>query len=206
MWAYWLRIAHEHATEAERLWPPDDYVDRVADALAKIGSQIRPGEQTHDGDLNRATRAAMTSVVSAAIAVDGFYGTVAEVASPRAVRAARHSIILEMLKVNFVVGPSQHRWADELKWLFKTRDDAVHHATARRQAVIIRQTVRTDVVGPPEMFMFAANQARRAAGLAIEVVTTCLANPKTPTRDLASRYRSITSEALRGEDVDGQES
>jgi hypothetical protein len=197
MWAYWLRIAHDHATEAEREWPPDDYVDRVADALAVIGSEVQPGEQTDDGDLNRATRSAMTAVVAAAIAVDAFYGTVATVAS-KVEASARHSIILETLKVAFAVGASQHRWATELKWLFKARDHAVHHATQSRQAIVVRVTDRAVVLGAPEAFMFSAEQARRAADLAIEVVTTCLTNPRPQTVDIASRYSSMTADALRG--------
>jgi hypothetical protein len=200
MWAYWLRIAHDEAAEAERLQPPDDYFDRVADALDTIGSEVRPGEQTDDGDVNGSTRAAMTGLVAAAIAVDGFYGTVAEVAPP-VVADARHSVILETFKIAFAVGRSQHRWTGELKWLFKTRDNAVHHATARRQPVVVRKTDRTIVVGAPEAFMFAADEARRAADLAIEVVTTCLANPKTATTSRAatatSRPRPYAASTVR---------
>ncbi|MFP5361385.1 MAG: hypothetical protein ACLGI5_01490 [Thermoleophilia bacterium] len=204
MWAYWLRIAHDHAAEAERERPTDDYIDRIADALAAIGSEVEPAEHEDDGDLNRSTRAAMTALVAAAIAVDGFYGTVAEVA-PRVEAGARHSIILETLKVAFAIGALQQRWAKDLKWLFKTRDTAVHHAAAPRQVVTVRETDRTVVVGAPEAASFAADQARRAADLAIEIVTTCLANPKTLTRDLASRYGYITPEDLRGEHVDSPE-
>ncbi len=59
----------------------------------------------------------------------------------------------------------------------------MHHADDYRPMRVIRQTDSAVVFGGNELATLTANSAMRAATLAREVVDTCLANPKSATRN-----------------------
>ncbi|MBJ7329161.1 MAG: hypothetical protein JHC95_04635 [Solirubrobacteraceae bacterium] len=200
MWMYWTRIAAEHASEAADLRLPDEQLDGIADAIASGGPS--PQTAADDGLANRSVRAAMVAIVAAAVAVDGFFGTMVsdEVGLKKkgGPRAARYSVIVETLKMGFALGQEQRRLSAELKWLFKLRDRAVHHSSSRREVVVVRETDRTVLYGPPETGLFTPENARRAVDVALDLILACLANPKSQTAAFATRHLYLTRDLLQG--------
>src|SRR4051812_32222696 len=63
---------------------------------------------------------------------------------------------------------------DDIDWLFKTRDDVVHHGERHGPLLVGRTTNETVVYSGAESFNLSAPFAARAASLVIEVVVACL--------------------------------
>jgi hypothetical protein len=84
-----------------------------------------------------------------------------------------------------------------LDWLFKARDDGVHHAEEPQRLVVGRLTQETVVASGLEAYNFSAASARRAADLATDLLLTCLSHPKPVTREwVTSRLDAL--EILQG--------
>ncbi|MHB8660093.1 MAG: hypothetical protein ACYC91_19570 [Solirubrobacteraceae bacterium] len=192
LWLVWSRLASQHADTADAARVPDRYVDATSLALANPGSSVddylatdepRPAEGTPEFD------AALVAIVASALAIDGLYGAVKPLIKPPPSTAKRQRQIIETLKLGFSIGRESHRWLNELDWLFETRDVAVHHAEQLRVMQILRVTDETVLVSSAEAFLFSAPNGRRAADFCAEVIRTCLAKPKSMTREWAAQRR-----------------
>ena len=196
LWLDWALIARKAAQAATELELSDERIDYMSAALAGLDPEaVEPAVETPPGDLGEHQQA-MIAVAASAHSIDGLYGTVKPLLylPARKGKPARSRIILEALKVGFAIGRHQHRWRDELDWLFRARDDGVHHAEAHRQLVVNRVTKETVVASGLEVYNFSAASARRAADLTTEVLVTCLTHPKRATREwAASRQDALES-------------
>jgi hypothetical protein len=194
IWFYWAKIAQLQAAMASELQQSDGTVDF---ASASIAGEIRPKPPAVEpGDWDELL-AGLVAVVAAAHAIDGFYGVVSRIIALRFNRAARRRRIIETLKHGFRVGAAaQQHWLPEFDWLFSARDDAVHHQEGFRPVVVQRVTRETIVFGAPEAENFSAENAKRAAGLAFEVIRLCVANPKPVMADWAKSQTDGVMEAL----------
>lgn len=200
LWRYWLEIAEEHCDLSTALRAPDQQLDAMSAALAAAGGDSEGPKvpEFPEADSVKSMRHALISVAAAAHAVDGLYGSVKPLISTPAMSAARHRQILETLKLGFHVGRLGQRWAEDLVWLFDTRDGVVHHAEEHRPLVVARVTAETVVYAGPETYQLTSESARRAAGIARALIDHCLAYPKDSTREWVA---TITGEP--DDEVDG---
>jgi len=187
VWFYWLRVAHLQAEIAQSARPSDEMIDWSSAQLAGIERE-RPS--TADPSEWSETFAALVAVSAATHALDGLYGTVTPLIVTHFTHASRRRRILETLKLGFRVGKvAQQRWIGEFDWLYRLRDDAIHHAEAIRPLVEYRVTDESVVWGAPESLAYQAESARRAADLVVDVVRECLTNPKPGTAEWAAQWR-----------------
>jgi hypothetical protein len=192
LWLVWSRLSDHHAATAERVRDSDRVIDATSLALANPGTSINdyldddeacPAGGTPEFD------ASLVAVVAAALAVDGFYGSVKPLVNPPRSNARRVRQIIETLKLGFSVGKEAHAWLSELDWLFDARDIAVHHSEQLRPMTVVRVTDETVLVSANEAWLFSAPNARRAAALCAEMIESCLAKPKRSTREWAKQRR-----------------
>lgn len=112
-WIYWLQAAQRH-TETARGWR------EISEEDLPIGGQLAEA-------VLEELPAAMQAISSAAFAIDGFEGAVADLVSLPKVLGARSKQIVKRLAsvVELEVGSvDEHRC--ELRWLFETRNKSVH--------------------------------------------------------------------------------
>lgn len=170
----WLRVSLRHAATAEA--------------------------QRADGDVDFTP--AVVAVTAAAFSLDALFGALQPIVNPPGPggcnKPARHARVFELLKHGFVVsGRDQGHWQRELKWIFELRDSSVHHGEMLRSFDRIGTTTDGDpVFGPPELQIYSADQARKAADFAREVLEHCLNNPKPSTREWAEIRREGFSASL----------
>jgi len=164
LWRYWVEIAEENAALSMALQAPDEQIDAMSLSLSLAGTDIEaPQVPEFPGvDDVKSMRCALVSVAAAAHAIDGLYGSTKPLIRPPKSGAARHRQILETLKLGFVVGKLATQWADDLEWLFDTRDAIVHHAEDQRLMVVSRVTSQTVVVGGLESYQINAANASQS--------------------------------------------
>jgi hypothetical protein len=198
LWCDWGLIARWSAREATLFEASDEVIDDLSAALAGLPRcDVVAPNQPAPGNLSEHQHA-MMAVAAAAHAIDGFYGTIKPLLSLPITtgRPARARRILEALKVGFAIGRLHQRWSGELDWLFKARDDGVHHAEVLRPMVVGRVTRQTMVISGLEAYNFSAASARRAADLSAEIILGCIDRPKPATRAWA-KDRSDAAQRLR---------
>lgn len=149
---------------------------------------------------------AVVAVTAAAFSLDALFGALRPIVNPPRPngrsKPARYAQVFELLKHGFVVsGRDQGHWQSELEWIFDLRDSSVHHAEMPRSFDRIGTTAEGDpVFGPPELQVYSADQARKAADFAREVLEHCLNNPKPSTREWAGIRRKGFSASLENLD------
>lgn len=177
LWMLWLQIAAEHAVWAAEARKPDELIDALSSRLAgedRVLPDWSPGGSE--------TKSSMVAVAAAAHALDGFYGSIKPLIPPPHPGGNRGRHIVELLKLAFDLGSAPHGWARDVDWLFKTRDDGVHHGERHRPLLVGRMTSETVVYSGAESFNFSAPSAARAASLVTDVVVACLDNPRPATQ------------------------
>ena len=185
LWVDWALIARDAAHAAAVVELSDAQIDDMSAAIAGLDrTGVETPVEPSPGELGE-HRHAMVAVAASAHSIDGFYGSIKPMLDipARKGRPPRSRVILEALKLGFAIGRHQHRWCRELDWLFKARDDGVHHAEKPRRLVVSRVTQETIVASGLEAYNFSVASARRAADLAIDLLLTCLSHPKPVTRD-----------------------
>lgn len=183
LWRAWLDISEEHAKLAACRATPTAAIDALSQRLYGEDSTAST-DSAADGS---EAYAALVAIVSAASAVDAFYGTVKPLISPPRSKAARERQILECLKLGFAIGDRAKRWLEDLDWLFAIRGNAVHHSEVWEQMTVVRETEETVVLGGRTTFDFSSASASRAAEIAQDIIHTCLQCPKPSTADWVQR-------------------
>jgi hypothetical protein len=171
----WLEVAIEHrrmAQAAREGNPPPALVASKDDAALK---------------------ASLVAITAACHSIDGVYGMALTDDERRdlnvGARSPRPSRVLEGLKAAFQVGPASQRWAIELRWLYGTRNDAVHHGKVPLRLVNHKGASYEHAV-------WSMEAADRAVALAVEVVTTCANSPR-PERAAAVEWAVFAAEHVR---------
>lgn len=178
-WLVWAEIAVQHVEEAQ--------------ALHAQAVSLRDRGQPITGD---ELRSALVATGAATFAIDGFYGATLELTGvPRATRdawhknrTARKDRLVESLKHGFCVSPHIGDWTRELDWLFGLRGHAVHHEP-KHEPPVYRPEL--DSGFSAEHSRYTAEAARRATAFVIELIATCLQNPKPHTRDWTDSNRDV---------------
>ena len=174
MYPQWLRVAVEHAeaailaaVEVDRQWATD-----VEDARAR--SDAIEAEQ----------RASMQSMVAAAVAFDGMFGMIDDVAplktetkdAWRANGTKRPARIAAALRHAFRIPNTEFKKVRQfLDELFRFRDLAVHPAS-RAEPAIEHPRISTGV--EPRFVIFRAENAVLAAGQALTIIHQLLDVPR----------------------------
>jgi hypothetical protein len=187
VWLYWLQIAESHAQRAIEARPSDALLDYASAQLAQMNVPPVVAAEAENGA--RELTASMVAIGAAAHALDGFYGGFKPLVNPPSSDAKRSRQILEALKLGFKIGPQINQWLIDLDWLFDTRDGIVHHAEMFRPIVVSRVTDQTLVAGGPELFELGSGNAKRAAEIARDVMSTCVSRPKPTTADWAADHQ-----------------
>ena len=172
LWVWWARIAIEQERNARR--------SRSAAVLLTINGD---GFGEH---LHAETLASMIGITACSHSLDALYGSIRDTTSP--VKAEkRWSHILESIKGAFVINGSVGggRWATELEWLFDLRDAAVHYAEAQNPPVPHPTGTSTG----KESVYYSLEPTRRAVDLLIDVLSTCVSNPRPTRTEWAARMR-----------------
>jgi hypothetical protein len=176
----WLDIAFRRAIEAE---------EGRAELLAAWAT---PDNERVLLALEREFEAAMQAMAAAAIALDAFYASVKErIEIPQAIkdawkknRTARHAQVSEVLRLAFKIGPkSFETLRTVVKEIMRFRHLAVHPKGQHDEPVlhpVLKQGVERRFV------VFASENAKNAAGLAISVVAQMMNRPKEAFPDLMS--------------------
>jgi hypothetical protein len=172
MYYQWLRIAIEQSELCSA-------AAKAVDALWTDGSR-----QVEIDALETELRAGMQACVAAAIAIDGFYGTVVDRAPVpddmkkrwRKGHLARYKQIAEALRRSFEIGPKTFvQVRDFLKTLFMFRDEAVHPTAAIRAPV---PHPRLSIAAEQRLVMYVASNAFNAAEMALKIIGILLDHPK----------------------------
>lgn len=192
LWLKWCQIARRDSALAAEVRAPDSHIDAMSAKLAHVD---HPEDTWGPRDVSE-LECAMSAIVAAALALDGFYGSVKAVIPAPKMNAARARQILELLKLGFAIGREAQRWMTDLDWLFDLRDRAVHHAEVMAPYVVVRKTELTDVVGARESYELSALNAKRAAAVSGEVLSTCLMRPKPAMKEWCEK-RNSAAEVLR---------
>lgn len=170
-----------------------------AEALASVtrGDGFVPGERQH----------ALVAVVAAAFAVDAFYGATEAVcnvppstlerwAANKSGRAVR---IFGTLHRGFKF---DNRWAKawrkEMGWLFTLRNRAAHHEPELLPSVY-RPEFKSGFSSDDATY--TAMAAERAAAFALDLIETCLRNPRSATREWTETRTHVADQftALRAQ-------
>jgi len=172
MYPQWLKIAIEKA-------------ERCAEASKVVDSLWTDGSRTEEIEaLETELRAGMQACLAAAAAIDGFYGTVKDVAPApsevsekwRAKGLARYKQIAETIRLSFEISPKV--FADirpRLKMLFMFRDEAVHPVGATREPAL---HPRLKVATERRLVMYSADNAHSGAKFALNLIGILLDLPK----------------------------
>ncbi len=147
--------------------------------------------------------ASIVAVSAAAHALDALYGQLIT----DAIRAAgpkgkgREAHIRECLKRRFKTGRRDVAWVQEFDWLFKLRDAAVH-----AEVKLLPPVAHPSGIGNSGQVSadYSAEAAMRAVDLLIDVLETCIANPKPGDKDAkawANDYRSSVETLAMQRDV-----
>jgi hypothetical protein len=186
MWPRWARLAIEFELASWKArWLAIGLVSDDRQYATAIGDEMQNSFQ---------------GIAAASHAIDGFYGAIRDFAAIdrrtldawRRNRTPRPSRILETLKRAFHVGEPAAGWGDaaQLPDLFRLRDAALHHA--ERESETSLHPLGTGV--SQEAATYTAERASWAVELMLDVIGTCLINPRPNSRDYAER-RQISFES-----------
>jgi hypothetical protein len=139
---------------------------------------------------------AMVAITSAANALDAVFGSLKRVdpwkpPGGRRPGVKRSGEILEQLKQSFAVGKYAREWSQDLEWVFKLRDDIVHHGEEPRSMVITAADERDILLSATEAYFLTASSARKAVGLVEQILQVCLAQPRPRVVRWAERARLL---------------
>jgi hypothetical protein len=118
LWLKWCQIAVREAKLALEARPRDAQIDMMSAKLAHVDHPEVDWSPTTVDELD----SSMAAIVAAALAIDGFYGSVKSVMMVPERKTLRPRKILELLKLGFVIGQESQYWLLELDWLFGLRD------------------------------------------------------------------------------------
>jgi hypothetical protein len=169
LWAQWGEIAIEREGRARA-------------ARARLVAQHRHGQEIGP-EFAAEFLAGLVAVSAAAHALDALYGQLVtddiKTAGPKG-DAGREAHIRECLKRRFRTGKRDAHWVDEFGWLFRLRDAAVH----AREQLLASVPHPSGVTNSGQMSAdYSAEAAIRAVDLLVDVLTTCVANPKPQDRE-----------------------
>lgn len=186
----WLRLSIQYAEVAEQTLLTKEQAEEIARALTD-GGKVEAKDQEEMSEIT----AAVVSITAAAFALDAMYGALRPIVNPPVAkgckRTPRYAQVMELLKHGFEVsGRDQSHWPAELAWLFGLRDLGVHHGEELRPLVEGMRTDQVLVLAPVEAETFSAENARRAADFAKEVIGHCMQHPKPVTAAWADMRRS----------------
>jgi hypothetical protein len=181
LWLQWGEIAVEREGSARA-------------ARAELVAQHHHG-QTYSPALYDEFLAAIVAISAAAHALDALYGqlitTAIKSAGPKT-GAGREAHIRECLKRRFHTGKRDQHWVAEFGWLFSLRDAAVHAEERPLPGV----PHPSGVCNSGQMNAdYSADTAMRAVDLLVDVLTTCVDNPKPQDKEAeiwATRYNPAT--------------
>lgn len=197
-WLVWAEIAIEHEKAA---------------AQARAAALEHHANRNYVGDAtNQESHAALVAVTSAAFSLEAFANALGEkisrsmkreVETSESLRVrdtrgpARHTRILEILKVAFVIRGREGggEWADELTWLFQARGHAVHYQESWGPTT--PHPVGVNVA--PDSVRYSLESARRAVNLILEIYGKCVAAPRESVRLWIEPFKESVSrlESLR---------
>lgn len=189
LWPRWTRIAIQHECWAQK-----------ARSNAEAANEDRGSN--FSAALSDELDAAMESISAAAHALDTYYGAVKRhIVVPPATWAAwqrngtaRRKRVLETLKLGFTItGPTAEEWAQDFRWLYRLRGDAVHYVEGSKEVTLHPLGCYT----APEHIAYSVESSGRALDLVLEVLETCTLNPKPNNRALRSYAENMTSEVQR---------
>jgi hypothetical protein len=133
---------------------------------------------THGEALSSELLAAMVAISAAAHALDALYGQLVtaqiKANGPRG-DVGRAAHIRECLKRRFNTGKKDREWVEAFGWLFSLRDAAVHAEEKHLPAV--QHPAGVGYSGPLNAD-YCAEGAGRAVQLLMDVLETCVRNPK----------------------------
>ncbi len=156
-WIYWLQAA-EQQTAAARNWR------EISDKDLPIGEELLEA-------VLEELPAAMQAISSAAFAVDGFDGAVADLVALPKVSAPRPKQIVERLgSVVELQGGNVKDYEDELRWLFDTRNKSVHGAVWKDPAFRHRSGLSISAAQRE----FCLENAERALDIGRRFIASCL--------------------------------
>lgn len=172
MYPQWLLIAIEHA-------------ERCAEA-GKLLDDIWTGggDEKQSLALELEMREGMQAITAAAIAIDGFYGTVIDRCPPPAdvarswkdKKLARYAQVAEVLRLSFKLGnKSFSEIRERLKIAFAFRDEAVHPTATAREPV---PHPRLNVATERRLAMYSADNAMNSARFSLNLIGLLIAHPR----------------------------
>jgi hypothetical protein len=160
----------------------------IQNEAAARGAREEIAPEDPSKGLQAEKHAGMIAVSASAHALDALYGELRDrVPLPDWLRAAwakkkaetgrgspRHSVIVETLKLGFTLGKAAADWPARFEWLFDLRDAAVHFEEDFHEPVphpLGTSTAVSDV-------SYSLESAERAVDVVLEVLTTCVASPR----------------------------
>lgn len=136
--------------------------------------------------------AAMVAVTPSAFALDGLYGALTQVLGRRRGKRGWRPT-LRQLALGFDVGPKAKTWSTQLEWHFERRQPAVHHDEKSYETVPHPELEAHVSVEDRD---YSAAGAERAVGIALDIVRTCVENPKPVTADWVESQRPVLEQRL----------
>jgi hypothetical protein len=170
-WMKWLEIAAEHA--------------RIAREARARAEQAPAGSPEMGQAFDDELKASLVAVTASAFAIDAWYIAVQPMIPTPQVgkKAGRDAWVIETLKAGFKLGPAAARWGSQIKPLYRLRDGVVHHTSIFSEGQP-HPTGLSNVA--KENAVYTAEEAVRAVDLAVDVMTHCLATPRSRYPDLVT--------------------
>ena len=154
-----------------------------------------PGRVGRPAALAREWDAALMSITAASFALEALYGALKELKfapSPGKETAAWLRIV-ETLEAGFDVPGNGQPLRDDLQWLFRCRNNAVHFQEA--YATPGWHPAGTNVA--PEQIVFSLEGSQRAVDVLMEVVELCASRPKLAVTRQWSQERAANFDEIR---------
>lgn len=174
-WSVWGLIAVEHEWHAEQA--------RKA--------MLREYEQTHRYYFEAEWYPSVVAIAASAFALDAWYGAVVNrlpVRPSNRGRPKRSRRVLETLKLGFRLGRKGEEWLPELDWLFAEQRDGLVHPPWRADVPVPIDGIDGLYHSPIHNDQSPAG-AVRAVDLMIDVLDTCIENPRAKYPDLVELTR-----------------
>ena len=172
MYPQWLMIAVDHAEKCAE-------AGKTLDSIWTDG-----GDEKQLLALELEMREGMQAISAAAIAIDGFYGTVVDrcplpgdVAKKwREKKLARYSQVAEALRMSFKIGNKSFlEIRDHLKVVFAFRDEAVHPSATAREPV---NHPRLGVATERRLAIYSADNAMNVTKFSLNLIGLLIGHPK----------------------------
>jgi len=191
LWIAWTEIALEQT--------------QAASEARSRGLPYRSTDQSHlfAAALHDEMKASMVAIAAAACAIDAFLkkavqkriqvpDTTAEEWTTDGI--GRMARFWKTLQLGFDVGEDKvQRWQTEFDWLYPTRNKAVHFEEV--QSGLLPHPSGTNTA--PELVTYSLEEAERAVDLLIDVLKTCIQNPKPEQRQLVAYVTRFEVELAR---------